>query len=197
MLTPLKYQVSEDYKNSLHNSLSKTVSKLSDEELRNLLSEEITPEIFEKLKEAHNTFYIKSKDTQLSTYERQMYETFYLDFDFLEGIDNYSDLQDYIRRPLFIYNLWCVLTLEKLLRFKAFIIPKDLTQIAYCGPDLTLVEDSKIQVDNYIILFWDGHSFDLVTYNGKNKFNKDNIPKLIKKEFNKCSKHPNFTKLEN
>lgn len=185
----------ENYNQSLFNSLSKTVTKLSDKELRSMISEELTPEIFEKLKEAHHNFYLKSNDKGLKSEEQKFYEHLYLEFDFLEGIDNYSDLQRYIKTPSFTYNLWSILTFEKLLKFKALIIHKDENQAAYCGPDLSNVDNSKIKVDNYIILFWDSPSFDLVTYNGKNMFTKDQLPKSIQKEFNKCSKHPNFIKI--
>ena len=200
-----KFFINEPKNNSngLFKIIEKSAKNISIVDQREILSSKITSEIYDNLNIYYTDLGKRILDKSLSEPDKIYLESILLDFEFLEDVSNYIELQNYIKTPEFWPNYWSIFTLEQELKFKILILnsrnkdsanPEDLV---LCGPDLSTINSEKIQVDKFIIVSVDNHIYSLITYDGKSSFTKDTLPPQIIALFSKCFKNnSNFTRIE-
>ena len=110
------------------------------------------------------------------------------EFDFMENIDNFEKLREFILTREFWADTWAVSTLENHLNVKIIILSEesykngDLDSVMNCGQlnDSDLEKQGQYIPDYYIIVSYTGNHYKLITYKEKKIFKFNEIPHAIK-----------------
>ena len=179
------------------------------EKLRDLISKEATPELFEGYKEHYDMFknLWNQQQEDLAIYENnpdmtkddeelieelkgeiQQTESLLREFSFMEKMNNLDDLREKMKTCDFWADTWVISTLERVLNVKMILLSSeaykegDLENVMQCGQmnDPILEQECEFKPDFYIITEYTGNHYKLIGYKGRQLFTYPEIPYALK-----------------
>ena len=178
-LKDTKYAIvkTDDNGNCFFDTIQKAITKYSIKELREIVSKNITQDMYNDKKQLYNEIIKNNGEKDGDAWNNVKY---------MKNINTLQELQNYVNTKEFWADAFAISTLEYVLNIKMIILSKESynenarANILNCG-EKNINMGAEFNPDNYIITSFTGNHYELVTYDNKTAFSFDEIPIGIKK----------------